>query len=412
MVTGTPVADGPAGQPAARLAVLISFSGEGGVERMVTNLVAEFARRPDLVVDLVLLRDDSRHLQDLPDNIRVVRLGVRHSGLSLPAIVRYLRRARPAALLVAKDRAGRAALLARMLAGVSTRIVLRLGTTLSEALQDRSGLTRWLRYWPIRRLYPRLERIVAVSQGVADDIAAIAGLPSERILVIRNPVITPQLETLAAAPVNHPWLAPGTPPVVLGIGRLTRQKDFPTLIRAFAQVRRQRPLRLILLGEGRDREALEALARREGVEADVAMPGFQANPYAWLSRARLFVLSSRWEGSPNALTEAMALGVPVVATDCPSGPRELLQGGVHGPLVPVGDVDALAAAMLQVLDHPLPAETLRDAVQEYRAEVSAGRYLEALALSSRSPGRPKDELNDLPPPGGGSAQRGGPGALL
>jgi glycosyltransferase involved in cell wall biosynthesis len=312
-------------------------------------------------------------------------------------------------MLVAKDRAGRAALLARLLSGVPTRIVLRLGTTLSEALQHRSALARWLRYWPIRRLYPRLDGIVAVSQGVADDIAAIARLPAERVRVIRNPVITPELGTLAAASVDHPWLAPGAPPVVLGIGRLTRQKDFPTLIRAFAQVRRQRPLRLILLGEGRDREALEALARREGVEADIAMPGFQANPYAWLIRARLFVLSSRWEGSPNALTEAMALGVPVVATDCPSGPRELLQGGRHGPLVPVGDVDALARAMQQALDHPLPPETLRAAVQEYRAEASARRYLEALGLSSRSPDRPN---NDLPPPGGGSAGRGGPGALL
>jgi glycosyltransferase involved in cell wall biosynthesis len=365
---------------ATKVAVLISFSGEGGVERMVTNLVREFARRPDLDIDLVLIRDDSRHLQDLPDNIHVVRLGVRHSGLSLAAIVRYLRRARPAAMLVAKDRAGRAAVLARSVAGVPTRIVLRLGTTLSEAMQHRSGLARWLRYWPIRRLYPRLDGIVAVSQGVAEDIAAIAGLPSERILVIRNPVITPELAGLASAPVDHPWFGPDAPPVVMGIGRLTRQKDFPTLIRAFARVRRQRPLRLILLGEGRDREALAELAGREGVGDDVAMPGFQGNPYAWLSRARLFVLSSRWEGSPNALTEAMALGVPVVATDCPSGPRELLQGGRHGPLVPVGDADALADAMLQALEHPLPPEALREAVREYRAEVSARRYLEALGL--------------------------------
>jgi len=368
------------GVSADRLAVLISFSGEGGVERMVTNLVLEFARRPDLEVDLVLLRDDSRHLQVVPPQVRVVRLGVRHSALSLPALVRYLRRARPAALLVAKDRAGRAALLARMLAGVPTRIVLRLGTTLSEAMQDRSGLSRWLRYWPIRRLYPRLERIVAVSQGVADDIAAIAGLPAERIVVIRNPVITPELERLAAAAPEHPWLAADGPGVVLGIGRLTRQKDFPTLIRAFAQLRRQRALRLILLGEGRDREALQALARQEGVEADVAMPGFQTNPYAWLARARLFVLSSRWEGSPNALTEAMALGVPVVATDCHSGPRELLAGGRFGPLVPVGDINGLAAAIAGVLDRPLSAEELKAAVREYDAHESARRYLRVLGL--------------------------------
>lgn len=363
-----------------KLAVLISFSGEGGVERMVTNLVVEFARQADLQVDLVLLRDDSRHLRSLPDNVNMVRLGVRHSGLSVPAIARYLLRERPDAMLVAKDRAGRAALLARRLTGVSTRIVIRLGTTLSEAMQHKSALSRWLRYWPIRRAYPRVDAIVAVSQGVADDVAEISGLPPARIRVIRNPVITPEFARLATEQVDHDWFAPGQPPVVLGVGRLTRQKDFATLIKAFAQARRQRPLRLIILGEGRDRDDLSQLAVDECVAADVAMPGFQANPYAWLARASLFVLSSRWEGSPNALTEAMAMGVPVVSTDCRSGPRELLDGGRHAPLVPVGDVDALAAAMIKVLDAPPDPQTLMSAVSEYRSEVSARRYLDVLCL--------------------------------
>jgi len=367
-----------------RLAVLISLSGEGGVERMVLNLVAEFARRPDLAVDLVLLRDDSQHLGALPDNVNVVRLGVRHSVLAVPAIAGYLRRARPDALLAAKDRAGRAALVARSLAGISahisTRIVIRLGTTLSEAIKDKPAWQRWLRYRPMRRWYPRAERIVAVSQGVADDVMAITGLSAERIRVIRNPVITPELDRQAQAPVDHPWLVADAAPVVLGLGRLTRQKDFPTLIRAFAQVRRQRPLRLVILGEGRDRADLLALAQELGVDEHVALPGFQPNPYAWLARVGLFVLSSRWEGSPNALTEAMALGVPVVSTDCPSGPREVLDHGRYGPLVPVGDVDALAAAMLRVLDAPPSPEGLRAAVAEYRADLSAGRYLETLGL--------------------------------
>jgi glycosyltransferase involved in cell wall biosynthesis len=363
-----------------KLAVLISFSGEGGVERMVTNLVVEFARQPDLKVDLVLLRDDSRHLRSLPDNVNIVRLGVRHSGLSVPAIARYLLRERPDAMLAAKDRAGRAALQARRLIGVSTRIVIRLGTTLSEAMQHKSALSRWLRYWPIRRAYPRVDAIVAVSQGVADDVAEISGLSPERIRVIRNPVITPEFARLAAEPLDHAWFASGQPPVVLGVGRLTRQKDFASLIRAFAQVRRQRPLRLIILGEGRDQDMLLQLAADEGVAADVALPGFQANPYAWLAHASLFVLSSRWEGSPNALTEAMAVGVPVVSTDCRSGPRELLDGGRYAPLVPVGDVDALAAAMLNMLDAPPDPETLKAAVDEYRSEISARRYLDVLGL--------------------------------
>lgn len=363
-----------------RLAVLISLSGEGGVERMVLNLVRAFAAVPDLAVDLVLIRDESRHLRGLPGGVRIVRLGVRHSALAVPAIARYLRRERPDALLAAKDRAGRAALLARGFTGVPTRVVLRLGTTLSEAIKGRSAPRRWLRYLPIRALYRRADAIVAVSEGVAADVRATARVPPRLVQVVRNPVVTPELFREAAAPVDHPWLEDPTVPVVMGIGRLTRQKDFPTLIRAFAAARRQRPLRLVILGEGRDRVALEQLAAREGVGADVALPGFQPNPYAWLSRARLFVLSSAWEGSPNALTEAMALGVPVVSTDCRSGPRELLDGGRYGQLVPVGDADALAAAMLETLERPPPAETLKGAVHDYGAENSARHYLRALGL--------------------------------
>ncbi|TCJ15448.1 glycosyltransferase [Parasulfuritortus cantonensis] len=349
---------------------------------MVTNLVVEFARRPGLAVDLVLLRDDSRHLRDLPANVNVVRLGVRHSGLSLAAIARYLRRARPDAMLVAKDRAGRAALLARKLAGVRVPIYIRLGTTLSEAMKDKSGLVRWLRYQPMRRLYPLADGVVAVSRGVADDTLAITGLAAERVRVIRNPVITPDIHAKAAEPLDHPWFRPGQPPVVLGMGRLTRQKDFPTLIRAFAKVHGERPARLVILGEGRDRTALAGLAESLGIAEAVAMPGFMANPYPWLARASLFVLSSAWEGSPNALTEALALGVPAVSTACPSGPDEILADGRYGVLVPVGDVDALAAAILRTLAQPLPAEVLRAAVAEYNSTTSADAYLAMMGLTT------------------------------
>ena len=256
------------------LAVLVSLSGEGGVERMVLNLARAFAATRELAVDLVLIRDESRHLQGLPENVRIVRLGVRHSLLAVPAIARYLRRSRPDAMLAAKDRAGRAAILARWLAGVPTRVVVRLGTTLSEAIKDQNLLLRRLRYLPIRLLYPKADAIVAVSSGVADDVRETARVPVERIHVVRNPVITPDIERQASEAVDHTWLADGQVPVVLGIGRLTRQKDFPTLIRAFAKVRRQRPLRLIILGEGRDRALLERLAEQEGIAADVALAGF------------------------------------------------------------------------------------------------------------------------------------------
>lgn len=365
------------------IAVFASFSGAGGVERMLVNLMRGFVDR-GRPVDLLLAGAASPHLEQLPSAVRRIDMGSRHSLGAAIGLARYLRRERPRALLAAKDRAGRAAVLARRLAGTDTRIVLRLGTHLSAAMAGRSALERWLRYTPIRRLYPRIDQIVAVSDGVAEDTAAIARYPRSRIRVIRNPVITPALFQDAALPCPHAWLSEPTEPrvpIIVGAGRLQRQKDFPTLIQAFAQLRRERPCRLLLLGDGRERLTLEALIAHLGIGADVDLPGFQTNLYAFLARADLFVLSSAWEGSPNVLTEALALGTPVVATDCPSGPREILADGRFGPLVPVGDVSALASAMGQTLDRPLPASELASAVDAYTQEASARSYLECLGAS-------------------------------
>ncbi|MCB1785811.1 MAG: glycosyltransferase [Gammaproteobacteria bacterium] len=363
-----------------RLAVLISFSGAGGVERMVLNLVEGLAAR-GLRVDLLAIRADSAHLGPLPDGVRLIDLGVRHSALAVWPVARYLRAQRPDALLAAKDRAIRAAVVARRLSGWRGPLAGRLGTNLSAALEGRSALARWLRTAPMRLLYRGVDRIVAVSAGVAEDTRRITGLPPARIGVVRNPVVTPHLAELAAAPCPHAWLAGCEVPVILGAGRLTEQKDFATLVRAFARVRAERPARLVILGEGRLRGPLQALAEQLGVAGDIALPGFAANPYAWMARATLFVLSSAWEGSPNVLTEALALGVPAVATDCPSGPRELLQDGRFGPLVAVGDAAALGAAILATLDAPLPAASLRDAVADYTVEAATRGYRRALGLS-------------------------------
>jgi glycosyltransferase involved in cell wall biosynthesis len=333
-----------------------------------------------LALDVLAIRADSAHLGALPAGVRLIDLGVRHSGLAVLPLARYLRQHRPGAMLVAKDRAIRAAVLGRGLAGVRTRIVGRLGTNLSAALEGRSGLARWLRVAPMRLFYPRVEHVVCVSQGVLEDTRALTGLPAERLSVIRNPVVTPRLSALAGEAVDHPWANDPVVPLILGAGRLTEQKDFPTLVRAFARLRKERPARLVILGDGRQRGLLESLAAELGVAADVALPGFTPNPYAWMARARLFVLSSAWEGSPNVLTEALALGLPSVSTDCPSGPREILAGGRWGPLVAVGDDAALAAAMAATLDAPQPAEALRAAVAEYTRDAAAAAYLRALGI--------------------------------
>jgi glycosyltransferase involved in cell wall biosynthesis len=370
--------------PPSRLTVFASFSGQGGVERMLVHLLQGFCEQ-GYAVDLLLVRADSDHLKDLPPAVRCIPLGPGHSLPAAFALARWLRRERPEVLLAVKDRAGRAAVLARMLARTKTRLVLRLGTNLSAALRDASPPRRWLRLLPIRLLYRGIDQIVAVSDGVAEDTAFLARVSSERIQVIRNPVITPRLAALAGEPCPHPWLARRQGfSVIIGAGRLQRQKDFPSLVRAFAGLRRERDCRLLILGEGRMRAELLALARsldlEVGPEGDIDLPGFQSNLYAWFARADLFVLSSAWEGSPNVLTEALALGIPSVATDCPSGPREVLADGRYGPLVPVGDSAALADAMRQTLDAPLPADELKQAVSAYTQAASATAYLEAMGL--------------------------------
>jgi glycosyltransferase involved in cell wall biosynthesis len=373
-----------AGKP--KIALLVSFSGEGGVERLMLNLCEGLL---DLghPVDLLAIKRRSAHLKALPEGLNLVPLRATHTHESLPEVVRYLRSERPHALLAVKDRANQVAILAGKLARSKTRIAVEIQTTISAALDGKSSLRKAAWYLPMRLLYPMANVVIAVSEGVARDLAEITGLPRERIHVIHNPAVSEAMFGLAHEPVAHPWYQDASIPIITGIGRLTRQKDFPTLIRAFARVRAQLPCRLMILGEGRDRAMLSELAQSLGVAAEVALPGFVVNPYAFLGRASLFVLSSLWEGSPTVLTEAMALGVPVVATDCPSGPRELLRGGHIAPLVPMGDPEALAAAMLDTLIRRPDKTVLQEAVVDYTVGESSRRYVEVLLGPACSPQR-------------------------
>lgn len=356
----------------------MAFSGDGGVERMMINLMQGLVAN-SYAIDLVLAKATGSFINMIPAEINVIRLDTSHTYTSLFALIRYLRRTRPSVLLVAKHRAGLVAAWAQRLTGIPNHLVLRLGTTVSAALQGKNRIRHYIWHATMRTFYPWLDKIIAVSDGVADDIIKITGLTSANVEVIHNPVVTPALASQARQPISHPWFQTGSLPVIMGIGRLTFQKDFPTLIRAFAKVQRQFPSRLMILGEGGERELCTSLASELGIADSLELPGFVANPYAFLARARLFVLSSRWEGSPNALTEAMALGIPVVATDCPSGPREILQDGRYGKLVPVGDVNRLAVAMVDTIKNPPSSAELKMAVLSYTVETSTLKYLQVLS---------------------------------
>jgi glycosyltransferase involved in cell wall biosynthesis len=288
-------------------------------------------------------------------------------------------------MLSDKDRVNRTALLARALAGVPTRLYLRSGTTLSVDLASRGTLQRRLQRWSVANLYRHAAGVLVPSRGAAADLTTFTGLDPTRIHMVPTPVVPDALfDTPPPAP-DHPWFHDPAAPLILGVGELSRRKDFATLLRGFAELRAGRPCRLMILGEGGERDALLAAASALGVADDVALPGFVPRPYAELAHADLFALTSRWEGMPLVLVEALALGTPVVATDCPSGPRELLSDGQYGALMPVGDAPALGAAMAAMLDAPPDPSLLRDAARSYGIKAATTAYLAAMELPPRAP---------------------------
>jgi glycosyltransferase involved in cell wall biosynthesis len=285
---------------------------------------------------------------------------------------RYLAERAPTALLAAGHRAN---LLAARQSGGDVRILLSVHNALTPGLQRLNPLRRWGRLRALRRWYPQAKGIICVSQGVADELRELVPAAKDRIHTRYNPI--PTADAICDTEL-HPWLVKPEQPVILGAGRLTRQKGFEALIRAFAQVE-HRPLpRLLILGEGPERPHLLQLAGQLGIAERVALPGFVPNPRTQMAAASVFVLSSHWEGFGNVLVEAMAAGTPVLSTDCPSGPQEILANGHFGPLVPVADVEAMALAIQQMLIKPTPAATLRARAADFAPERIAAQYLALL----------------------------------
>jgi glycosyltransferase involved in cell wall biosynthesis len=355
------------------IAFFLPLLTAGGAERVTLNLAQGITER-GLPVDLVLAAAEGPFRNQVPPAVRLVDLRAGRVLRSLIPLSGYLRRERPRVLFSQMDHANVVALWAAKLARRATPVVVTVHNTMSHANQEEGRLAR--RLWPpvLRIFYPWAASVVAVSRGAADDLARTTGLPRSRVEVVYNPVITPSVIALAGQAPDHPWFGPGQPPVILGVGRLTRQKDFPNLIRAFAAVRRRRAARLIILGEGEERPALEALISELGLNDDVALPGFQENAMAYMGGSALFVLSSAWEGLPTVLIEALAAGAGVVSTDCPSGPREILQDGRLGTLVPVGDAGALTEAILNALEQPRGRLPL-DALTPFTRDAAVDHYL-------------------------------------
>ncbi|MBW4474802.1 MAG: glycosyltransferase [Stenomitos rutilans HA7619-LM2] len=361
------------------IAFFIGSFGGGGIERITAHLAHSFVKS-GIKIDLVLNRAESPHLWRMPTEARIIDLKQSRLSMSLLGLVQYLRQERPLALLAADHYLNELALLAGRIARVPTRIVVAEHNQLSQSTRKAGKLKARLAPLFARFLYPWADGILAVSHGVANDLAHTAALPAGRIQTIYNPVITPEILASAQEPVDHSWFNTQGVPVILGVGKLEVQKDFPNLIRAFAKVRQTKQAKLIILGWGPDRSKLEVLVKELGLEADVDLPGYVQNPYAYMARASVFALSSAWEGLPTVLIEAMALGTPVVSTNCESGPAEILADGKYGYLTPVGNSEDLADAILQVLSgnaKPIDLNWL----DQFGLETSTQKYLGVLGIA-------------------------------
>lgn len=332
-----------------KLSIFLPGLYGGGAERILLNLAEGFTAR-GVLVDIVLAQKEGEFTRQIPHKVRLVSLReTQRSSLrtitALPSLVRYLKHEKPDILLSALH-GNLIAVWAKLLAHTNTRVVLTEHNTFS--LENKAMYPRMQRLNAIlvRWFYPMSNDIIAVSNGVADDLARSVGINRNKIKVIYNPIINDTLCVKANRVPDHPWFQNSQIPIVISVGRLTEQKDYSMLLDAFYMVIKQANARLVILGEGEDRNHLERKVENLGLQEVVLLPGFVDNPYAYLAHSSVFVLSSRWEGLPTVLVEAMACGLPVISTDCPSGPREILQSGKYGRLIPVGDPAALSAAML------------------------------------------------------------------
>jgi len=357
-----------------KIAIFVPYLQGGGVGKMMSR-VALHLREHGYDVDLVVGSLRKQEVFPDPNKARIIDL---RAERFIPMFLRFFHyrvTQKPELIFTATSLPNMVAVLTTILG-----FFPRSSTIISER-EVRGPVMGWnasLRSRIFRELsrfcYRRANKIIAVSHGVRDMLISRAGLRGDQIRVVYNPVVDDSIVTKSTEPVNEPWLADKSVPVVLAVGRLSREKGFDTLIEAMCILNTRRECRLVILGEGKLREELAALVSAKGMDALVRFLGFRENPYAYMSKANVFVLPSVHEGFGNVLVEALACGAPVVSTDCPSGPSEILEEGKYGPLVPVGDANAMAAAIEKQLTTPKPAELLRQRAQKFSAEAAFEAY--------------------------------------
>ncbi|HKY63444.1 MAG TPA: glycosyltransferase [bacterium] len=380
------------GSKPLKAAFLLNNLHGGGAERVALNL-AEGFRREGWAADLLLARKEGHYLNQVPAGLSVHAFNTRTPVGSFFKLLGYLRRERPDVLFSFLPRENLVALLAKKWRRPATRFCVSEQNTPSEVLKISPWYYALAYRWTVRHLYPGADGLVAVSHGVGKDLHQAFGIEKSRIRVIYNPLIGPEVARRAAEALDDPWYRDRSSPLLLAVGRLEPQKDFFSLLNAFVEIRRVRPCRLLILGEGSLRGPLEARIRELGAEGQVRMPGFVDNPYAWMARADVMVLSSVTEGLCNVIAETVACGTTVVSTDCPHGPWEVLEGGRIGYLAPMGSPKQLAETVLRALESPIDPALLRKKAAEFDRDERIRDYARIAAGLCRAEGSSDKKLS-------------------
>lgn len=359
-----------------KIAILLPNLRAGGAERVSVNLANELASRGYLV-DVVLFDLEGELVELLNSDVNVVGLSAPRIRSGFVPLLSLIRNGNYDAVLACMWPLTVMAVLAKLFSWTKTRIILVEHCTWSMSEIIRSTFHRWIIRLSMKILFPFADGIIAVSNGASDDLARFAYIQRRNITTIYNPVVSPKIAMSTIAKIPLRWLCDGHLRI-LAVGTLKAVKDFPTLLRAFSELRKNKDVHLLILGEGKCRQQLNEIVENLRISEYVEMPGFVADTSAYFEHADLFVLTSISEALPTVLIEALDAGIPIVSTDCPSGPREILEDGKHGILVPVGDAEKLAAAMLQSLSSTHDKEVLKAKAQDFTIKKAADEYLALL----------------------------------
>lgn len=364
-----------------KVALYIPSMNGGGAQRVMVTLANGLAQE-EIKVDLVLNQSTGPYMSDISDKVNVITLNTSRALTSIVPLSRYLRKEKPSTILSAMHYVNIITVVAKIISFTDVRVVLSEHNNLTASLNNNNRVVFNFIFLKLMSwAYKRSDAIVAVSDGVANDLSNRINICRDMITTIYNPIVTPELlkSINSSEPLDHPWFQNSTIPVIIAVGRLTSQKNFTLLINAFTKVINKIDANLFILGEGEMRSQLEDQIKHLNLQNKVELHGFVSNPYKWMSKSDLFVLSSKYEGFGNVLVEAMACGTPVISTNCPSGPSEILDNGKWGELVPINDIDTLSESIIRTLNNSnISTKNLVERAKKFSLNQAVKNYLKVL----------------------------------